>query len=134
MPPIAWNPALVTGEEDIDEQHRRLFELAATLQSACVESCDERDRITEAVYALSEYVLEHFQDEEVYMQSVGYPQVGPHRTQHAYLSGRVLQITANHMNGLEVEPESLAVFVTEWLTGHILAEDVRAVAFARSIT
>lgn len=130
MSNIKWDPALETHESEIDDQHRRLFALASDLQEAC-DLCEDTDRIGEAVFALSDYVLEHFRDEESYMMRCGYPEIGPHRAMHDYLSGRTLQYTARHLNGEEQSVESLATFLVEWLTHHILAEDMRVVVYCK---
>ncbi len=131
MAVVAWDPALLTGDESIDEQHRRIFDLASALHAECTGTCDDRDRVADAVYALSDYVLEHFHEEEAFMERWSYPEIGPHRSQHAHLSGRVLTFTANYMNGDEPRPETLAEFVSAWLNTHILAEDLRMIGFAR---
>lgn len=131
---VTWNPALETGDEEIDGQHRRIFALAETLASACTEYCSEGERVSEAVYELAEYVLEHFRAEEVFMEVRGYPELGPHRAQHQYLTGRTLQFTAAYMNGDEPRPETLAEFVTDWLTEHILAEDLKAVVYTSRVS
>jgi len=127
---IEWDDALVTGDAEIDDQHRMIFALAAKLQSTCDLYCDQADRIADAVYGLADYTVEHFADEESFMHRCGYPEASAHRALHQHLSSRTLKFVADYMNGEEMAPETLAEFVTEWLRDHILAEDVRIVAFA----
>lgn len=130
MAAIKWDPALETRDRNIDDQHRRIFALAGELQEACL-LCDDEDRVADAVYALSDYVLEHFRDEESYMMRCGYPEIGPHRAMHDYLSGRALQFTAGYVNGEVRGIDSLATFLVDWLTHHILAEDMRVAVYAK---
>lgn len=127
-----WTPALRTGEPDIDSQHIRLFALADILNSTCGLECDEEDRVADAVYELAEYVVEHFADEEAFMDECGYPEAGPHRALHEHLSAGALRFAADYMNGADVEPGTLGPFVTTWLTDHILTEDMRMVEWARA--
>lgn len=131
MDRFPWDPRLETGDPDIDDQHRRLFELANTLQSTCDEFCDEHDMIGDAVYSLVEYAVEHFADEEAFMERCSYPQTWPHRALHAHMSARITQLAANYMNGQEPAPETIAQLATDWLSDHILAEDMQLVEYAR---
>lgn len=130
MVTFEWNPELETGNADIDDQHRRLFALANELHTACDLYCNEQDRIENAVYSLVEYVVQHFGDEEALMERCRYPEIGPHRALHQHLAGRTLRFTAGSMNGEDVSPDDLATLIVEWLTGHILEEDLRFVRFA----
>lgn len=123
--PIAWDPGLATGDEMIDAQHRRLFELAAALEHECTDGCDVAERTADAICGLVEYVLEHFRDEEELMERSRFPASGPHRAQHQYLAGRTLAFAAECSADRGVHPEALARFVAEWLTDHILAEDMQ---------
>lgn len=132
MVTFEWNPELETGNADIDDQHRRLFALANELHTACdlYMGCDEQDRIVDAVYTLAEYVVEHFADEEALMVRCGYPEIGPHRALHEYLASRTLRFTASSINDEDVSPADLAALIVDWLTVHILEEDMRFVRFA----
>lgn len=130
--PIAWDPRLLTGDEMIDAQHRCLFDLAAALERECADGCDVADRTADAVCELVEYVLEHFRDEEELMERSRFPASGPHRAQHQYLAGRTLAIAAECSADGGVHPETLARFVAEWLTDHILAEDMRLAEHVRT--
>jgi hemerythrin len=126
-----WDPALETGDSVIDEQHRSLFALANGLQASCEIDCDDADKLADAVYGLTDYVVQHFHDEEAFMQRCGYPGLGPHRALHEHLAAETLRIATRYFNGEDMLPDSLAPFVAEWLQEHIRREDMRMVAYAK---
>jgi hemerythrin len=126
-----WDSALETGYDLLDDQHKSLFALANALALAAERSFEEDDAVADAVYGLSAYVVEHFNDEEALMESFGYPGVGTHRIRHETFAAQVLEFSANYMTGRVVDPQRLAFLVTDWLTTHILQYDVEAVAYMK---
>ncbi len=131
MASIVWDPSLETGVVDIDDQHRSLFRLASELQAAIEsEACDD-ETIANAVYALTDYVTQHFADEEDLMHETGYPASGPHRAQHELLAGETLRYVSRYFNGDALAACELAPFVMRWLRNHILNTDARFAAWYR---
>ncbi len=119
----AWDMSLETGIESVDAQHRRLFELASDLDLAIEGLACGDDPVGDAVYALTEYCVEHFADEEALMEGSGYPDLEPHREAHRILTARTMKITTRYFNGEEIAPTELAPFVVDWLKNHIERED-----------
>jgi len=135
-----WDPALETGNQTIDDQHRTLFglanELARAIQSCDLEAegplCDEDENtLANAIYGLTDYCVEHFEDEEALMAQWSYPGLSAHRGLHEQLSGETLKRAAQYFNDDGIVPESLAPFFTEWLTNHIRREDTQFATFVR---
>jgi hemerythrin-like metal-binding protein len=126
-----WDASLATGNREIDEQHRGIFELARRLHESCAECTAGSDEIANAVYGLSDYVTEHFEAEEEMMRAAGYPELSVHVGLHQALTGEVLRITTRYFSHEDVEPEALASFVAEWLRGHIREEDRCFVDFTK---
>jgi hemerythrin len=129
---FAWDPALETGQEMLDAEHKSLFALANTLEAAIEERPDDQSAVADAVYGLIGYVVEHFNDEEALMREYRYPVSGPHRALHERLSTETLAITARYMNGEDVMPAELAPLVCIWLTDHIRVHDMALVTFLQS--
>lgn len=127
-----WDPALRTGHELIDEQHMSLFALANSLERAIEEDADEESAVADAIWGLTDYVTEHFADEEDLMAAAGYPELPTHRSLHEQLTGETLKYTASYFNNSEdVDPKLLAPFFTLWLTTHIRRQDMRFVEYLR---
>lgn len=126
---FAWDPKLATGCEAIDKQHQGLFDLANALERAIEQDSDDEEALANAVYGLVDYVVEHFKDEESYMEEHHYPGIGPHRALHEQLAAETLGLTARYINGEKLAPKELAPMVCDWLTGHIMRHDMAVVEF-----
>jgi len=124
-----WDSALETGNDEIDRQHKRLFALANALQDAIESDSVDEDTIEDAVFGLTDYVTEHFFDEEALMRRAQYPALPTHRGLHEQLTEHTLKITARYFNEHDVAPADLAPFLTTWLTGHIRQHDMALVAY-----
>lgn len=129
MTHFTWTSDLEIGHEVIDAQHQSLFALANELQDAVEDPGAESDAVADCVWALTDYVVQHFADEEELMTEAGYPALTSHHGMHDFLTGEVLRLAARYMSGEDVTPASLAPFLADWLTGHISTSDREFVAF-----
>ncbi|MCE5202863.1 MAG: hemerythrin family protein, partial [Actinomycetia bacterium] len=75
--------------------------------------------------SLTEYVTQHFSDEEDLMHEMGYPILGPRRSLHEQLTGDTKRYMAAYFNGQQVAASELGPFLTTWLRTHIEHEDMR---------
>jgi len=130
---FAWDRALETGHPILDSEHQSLFALANKLDAAIENSPDDAGTVSDAVYGLIGYVVEHFHDEEAIMREYRYPMAGPHRSLHEQLSAETLSVTARYFNGEDVTPEELAPLVCTWLRDHIQVHDMALVEYIESI-
>jgi len=69
---IEWNPAVAVGCEEIDEQHRALFDFVKGLVQA-IQKTRDLSEIRTAISFLDNYVAEHFTAEEKLMAEYDYP-------------------------------------------------------------
>lgn len=127
----AWDASLLTGVVEIDIQHQRLFELASDLENAVEGMACGDEPVADAVYALTEYCVEHFADEEALMERAGYPELGAHREAHRILTARTMRMATRYFDGEVVAPAELAPFVVDWLVNHIEKDDKRFAEFVR---
>ncbi|MCT8976333.1 hemerythrin family protein [Clostridium sp. CX1] len=67
--------------EDIDEQHRRIFEIVEEFYSECMNG-KNKDRILEIFRVLKGSLEEHFKSEEDYMVTYSYPEYEVHKERH----------------------------------------------------
>jgi hemerythrin-like metal-binding protein len=132
MAHFEWDPALETGHADVDEQHRSLFALANALQDSLITHENDAEVVTDAVYRLTDYVVQHFADEEALMERNAYPATNSHRGLHGQLTAETMRLAARYFNEDDVLPETLAPFLTSWLTEHIRKEDMLMVRFVKS--
>ena len=124
---LVWNSKLNTGNAQIDEQHRRIFQIFNHLFRAI-----QKHRAHEAVFkvlgALSMYVVAHFNLEENLMTGAGYPGLEAHRAAHAEVRGQVEALVDRfHATGLP--PQELLAFMEHWLHDHVEHQDKALVRF-----
>lgn len=119
----------LTGIEFIDNEHRRLFEIAEeTYQLKNAEFIpDKYDQINDLLNELKEYTIMHFSHEEEYMQSIGYKKLFTQKTQHqAFINW----LEEHELEGIDEEYEdqdavidNILKYLTDWLVNHILYTD-----------
>lgn len=127
-----WTSDLETGLAEIDEQHRSLFALANELQAAIASEDAPDEAVADCVWGLTDYVVQHFADEEEMMEAAGYPELPVHRSLHQQLTGETMRITARFMNEEPLTAVELGPLVARWLREHIGAADKRFVAYLAS--
>lgn len=67
--------------EDIDEQHRRIFDIVEEFYKACM-GVKDKDRILDIFKVLKGSLEEHFKSEENYMVKYNYPEYEAHKEKH----------------------------------------------------
>ncbi len=128
---LEWTPALATGIDEIDEQHRELFRCVARIRDASVAG-DGSDAAPAIVF-LREYVGMHFQAEERYMAARRFPGLERHREEHHLLLEAVVEIEADHrLRGPAANSLGrLERFLSDWLRTHIAVTDLAMARFVR---
>ena len=68
----SWSKELSVRNDAIDEQHKKLFEIAGRAYELTNKKATKEEIIT-ILRELLNYTKEHFKDEEAYMESIYYP-------------------------------------------------------------
>ncbi len=121
---LEFDPILLTGVEDIDRQHREMFDHVAALLEATRQRRSKEEVLRMMDY-LGTYAVEHFQAEEREMDRTRYPRAEAHRLEHRQFA-KELEVLR-----LELATEGPSVLfiirvgnrVTEWLREHIYRTD-----------
>ena len=114
------------GVPEIDDEHKRLFELIAEVDAA-VKADD--NSVTTAMGLLNElkqYAVTHFAHEEAYMEKIHDPELERQRKEHQAFVDKVNAYRLSDVtddSAKEVILELLA-FLSKWLMGHILGSDI----------
>lgn len=131
MPQIIWTDDLSVGLASVDDQHKQLFAIANDLLEA-VESGKGEAVLKETFDHLKAYAEFHFKEEEAFMKEVGYPGISAHTAEHALLLMRVNTLWRLIQKGENISPKGVSLFVTEWITDHIMDKDNMIGEFVRS--
>ena len=127
---IHWGQELATGIEQIDAQHRQLYETVAQLHTLMrSKALSEVDVVLDA---LTQYASEHFATEEREMRSSAYPGFDDHRAAHLAFVQEFVRIRGL----LEVRPTvsgvvELSSWLSDWLREHVRGLDAEMARFLR---
>ncbi len=67
-----WDDKYSVGNNGIDKQHKKLFELAKKSYIYANKNISRED-IRNIITEFFEYMKEHFRDEEIYLELIEYP-------------------------------------------------------------
>lgn len=123
---FVWNDRLETKIKMIDDEHQILVDkinkLVAALEMHLVDH--DNKKLLESFDDMASYTIEHFTDEERFMQSFQYPQFESHKKIHEKLLNEVGnfrdQITKNAL-----DHKILVNFLRNWLVSHIMGVDMQ---------
>lgn len=89
---LVWREAYECGQPQIDDEHRRLFELANATFDASFSAETRPDQFAAALDQLLTHVAQHFDHEERILAERGYPRLEAHRRAHAGLIKRAMEL------------------------------------------
>ena len=116
----------------IDEQHKKLFELAGAVEDIA-EHAVSKGKIKELLSEFFHYMRDHFSDEEKYMESINYPELEPHRKIHKEIIKSMVHLIGSIKTTNDLK-ERLYLISKQWLLEHILFEDMKISEFVRMQT
>lgn len=120
---MQWKDAYKIGQDDIDAQHRHLFELTNALIAA-----HDVPTLRKLIMQLYKHTREHFELEEALMHKLNFPGATAHTGYHNSLLRRLNAISQevgqSRVNKLEVEQ-----LMTDWALRHIPIDDALIAAF-----
>lgn len=127
----SWTDALSVGWQELDEQHKVLFDILHELHDA-INANAGATACNIILEQLVEHTRTHFLMEESLMRLLSYPDFDAHRVQHGNLLKQVAKVQARlEKYGFAVSFELLH-FLKAWLVNHVLHKDQRFAAYALS--
>lgn len=122
---FSWDEKYSVGNEEIDGQHKYMFELANFLPESI-----EDGSVKKTVMALYKYILKHFSAEEAMMKNEGFPNAEMHMNMHNDLITKLNEITSVPFK----DDENLLKFkkfVYDWVIEHIMHQDKKFFDFVK---
>ena len=115
-----WREDLSVGIEVIDDDHKRILSLIATLSEAFRAADGNEAGLAEAIRTVTEYSERHFAREESILAAAGYPFLDQHRLRHQSFRAFV----ANTASGARpASAPELFSYLVDWWVGHIATDD-----------
>lgn len=113
------------GVEQIDNEHRRLFELVNETADLLVKDNVSRTDVTNLFRELNEYAVLHFRHEEEYMQEINDPELPRQKEMHQAFVNKLKEIELSDIKSKDDKEtvKNILEFVARWLFSHILSSD-----------
>jgi hemerythrin len=83
---MMWKEKYKVGVKLIDEQHEELFKRVSDFTKIIRSKDhweDREEKVKETMAFMEEYVVVHFNEEEVYQKEINYPEIENHKEAHA---------------------------------------------------
>lgn len=117
-----WDDSYSVAYAEIDNQHKRWFQLAHELHSAVVTG-KGKDTLAQALANFVAYSNGHFASEERLMLTHGYPNFPDHKEQHEALSQKLRELKSEFDSGRATVTMDMLQFLKVWLGHHIRVVD-----------
>jgi len=121
---IKWDNGYLIGNDEVDAQHRQIFDLVNNLICSCDDGSDNK-KVKETLDFLVNYAVQHFDDEESLQIKCNYPEYSKHKKMHDDFKITVIDLVKRfNEKGCSIELCSdIKKIVIKWLLNHIICED-----------
>ncbi len=125
---IEWKDDYSFGVEEIDNQHKKMFEIINTLHDYMLAG-KSKNILSGIIKELKDYTVYHFSTEEKYFDMYDYPEKDNHKKEHNDFVGRVKEIEQEFEDGKIFISVKIMNFLKDWLRNHILGTDKKYAPF-----
>ncbi len=122
MIPLDWDEKYSLNVKEIDDEHKKLFSLFNNLQDG-ITTGKSNEELEKALSELIDYTILHFTTEEKLMQQFSYIGFVEHKRVHDDLIADAMELQEKFSQGRIALSEEVSVFLSGWLTDHILDMD-----------
>ncbi len=122
MAEVAWSEDLCVGIQQVDDEHQQLVATLNQLDEAMKSGKGTRV-MSEILNQMVQYTQIHFESEEKLMVECDYPKISLHQAQHRQLEGKLIKFQVKFEKSGQRISKDMMVFLTNWLTKHILVDD-----------
>jgi len=127
-----WTPALLTGNEVVDREHKELVALIDRLE--LIGNGPDGNGAADALDELTDYVYVHFQMEEKLMAREQYPAraMEAHIAEHQALRLKTQELVREYNDGKISSVDPIIEFLYEWFAHHIAEVDTAMAQHVRA--
>ncbi len=124
MPIMEWNSDLDVGVEAMNDEHKQILDLMNRIHDAATAG-QTGAPVIRLVDDLARVTIDHFRDEEVYMEKVGYEGLKTHKLIHKDLLDKYTGFATDIRAANGILPDRFLTFLKLWLTAHIKGIDMK---------
>ena len=132
---VAWSEIYSLGNEQLDTQHKQLFEFVSNLVAACIDG-SSTEKLNETLDFLVNYTVRHFSDEEALQVKYNFPEYEQHKKMHEDFKTTVTELVGRFNNSASPTElnNDINKIVVRWLVTHIQREDKKIGDHIRKVT
>lgn len=119
---IEWSSKYSVGIDQIDQQHKQLFDTINNLHDA-MKVGKGKEQVKETIAFLKNYVIEHFKTEENLMKQFGYLRYSSQKKEHDDFVNYIKDFETKYNQGSLSLTLEVMNFLSNWMKQHILQED-----------
>ena len=125
-----WDDSYLLGNDQVDAQHRQLFDLVNSLVQSCADGSNT-EKVKKTLDFLVNYTVQHFDDEEALQIQCNYPDYEKHKQLHEDFKPVVAKLIQRfeECGSSEKLCIDIKTIVVKWLAHHILTEDKKISEF-----
>lgn len=126
---LEWDQELDVHVDKMNQEHIKLIEYMNIVYDKSNNNAPKPE-ISQALSELANYTVQHFKDEEAYMESIAFPKLDSHKLIHKDLLKKVTAYINDFEKGDGSLPKEFFNFLKLWLLAHIKGIDVKYGDFA----
>lgn len=120
---ITWSDSMSVGVARIDKEHQGLIDLINLLHSEMLAG-KSKEVLGPVLDKLIAYTKLHFAAEETLFRTHGYSGAAGHTKEHEVLTQKAVELARDFKAGKSVIGAPVLNFLRDWLTNHILKQDM----------
>ena len=119
---FTWSDEYSVKNAEIDNQHKKQFDILNRLFDICVGK-NEVDTVDTLMQDLESYADYHFKFEEQHMRDVGYKDLDKHMVEHKFFTKEIMFAKRRQVHNKSICDNKLIEFLSNWLIQHVTEED-----------
>ncbi|MCW9031588.1 MAG: bacteriohemerythrin [Gammaproteobacteria bacterium] len=132
MKDIEWGKVLSVEVDEIDDDHRKLFNIFNILNHALADG-ESAEYLAAVLDELINCTVWHFSHEERLMLKYGYNESEEHKSTHHELIESAKELQQKILQADKPIADEDLVFLERWLTSHILTDDMKLGSFLSQV-
>lgn len=125
---IKWKENYSCNIEEIDNQHKKLFEIGDELYNLInlKDGIDRYDEIVTIVRKLKDYTIYHFQYEEKLLKEYEFEGLYENSKEHDEFVKKIIELEHKDIDqGQKQVSLDMVLFIADWIEKHILGIDMQ---------
>ncbi len=132
MKDIVWDQVLSVEVDEIDDDHRKLVDIFNILNHSLTDGSSQ-EYLTAVLEELVNCTIWHFSHEERLMLKYGYEEIEKHKAMHRELIKSAQELQHKFLQTDKPITDEDVEYLENWLTEHILTDDMRLGAYLSQV-